>query len=167
MLNQMLSRVVSVAITLSVAACTTNSPEQIFKPDISIETENPNDEVISEDNIMQTIEIIINNEVFTAQIYDNETAKAFISTLPITLDMKDLNNNEKYCYLSDSLVTNTFYPKQIYSGDLMLYGSNCLVLFYESFSTSYGYTSIGKIEDITGLKQAIGNGDIQITFKLK
>lgn len=159
MLNQIISSFVSIAITLSVTACTTN--QEISKPDISIETENINDD------IMQTIEIIINDKVFTAEIYDNETARSFISMLPITLDMQDLNNNEKYCYLSDNLAINTFYPEQIHSGDIMLYNSNCLVLFYESFSTSYGYTAIGKIDDITGLKQAVGNGNIQITFDLK
>lgn len=159
MLNQIISSFVSIAITLSVTACTTN--QEISKPDISIETENINDD------IMQTIEIIINDKVFTAEIYDNETARSFISMLPITLDMQDLNNNEKYCYLSDNLATNTFYPEQIHAGDIMLYNSNCLVLFYKSFSTSYGYTAIGKIDDITGLKQAVGNGNIQITFDLK
>ena len=165
MLNQIISGFVSVAITLSVTACTTD--EEIVKPNTSIKTENSNDEVFSENNTMQTIEIIINDEVFTAEIYDNETAKAFTSMLPITVNMQDLNNNEKYCYLSDSLVTNTFYPEQIHTGDLMLYNSNCLVLFYENFSTSYGYTAIGKINDVTGLKQAVGNGNIQITFELK
>ena len=159
MLNQIISSLVSIAVTLSVTACTTN--EKI--PNI----ENTNDEFISQDDIMQTIEIIINNEVFTAEIYDNETAKDFISMLPITVNMQDLNNNEKYCYLADSLITNTFYPEQIHAGDLMLYSSDCLVLFYESFSTSYGYTAIGKIDDVTGLKQAVGDGNIQITFALK
>lgn len=44
MLNQIISGFVSIAITLSVTACTTN--QEISKPDISIETENINDDIM-------------------------------------------------------------------------------------------------------------------------
>jgi hypothetical protein len=48
----------------------------------------------------------------------------------------------------------------------MLFGSDCLVLFYESFSTSYSYTKIGYIDDPNELENAIGSGNIQITFSV-
>lgn len=46
----------------------------------------------------------------------------------------------------------------------MLYGDRCVVLFYEDFSTSYRYTPLGKIQDSTGLAQAVGSGAVTVTF---
>ena len=47
----------------------------------------------------------------------------------------------------------------------MLYGSNCIVLFYDDFSTSYEYTALGKIDNPEGLKEAVGTGNVEINFK--
>ena len=47
----------------------------------------------------------------------------------------------------------------------MLFGDNCLVVFYKDFSTSYSYTKIGTVEDIAGLADALGAGDVQCAFK--
>ena len=111
--------------------------------------------------------ITINGQTFLAALYDNEAAAALKEKLPLTLDMSELNRNEKYNYLPFSLPTNAGNPGQIHAGDLMLYGSDCLVLFYESFPTSYRYTPIGCITDPSSLADAVGVGDIQVTFTLR
>lgn len=115
---------------------------------------------------MRTLNIQVGSRDFTAIIYDNATTKSLLERLPMTLDMSELNGNEKYYYLSDSLPTNSERVGNIHTGDLMLYGSDCLVLFYESFSTSYSYTRIGYIEDTEGLAKALGSGDVQVTFSI-
>lgn len=130
--------------------------------------------VISSNNIPESpsnkeentlsITITVNERTFSATLYDNETAKAFKERLPIVLDMSELNGNEKYYYLPDSLPRDSSCPSKINNGDIMLYGSDCLVIFYESFSTSYSYTPIGKIDDPDGLAAALGSGSVQVTF---
>jgi hypothetical protein len=81
--------------------------------------------------------------------------------------MIELNGNEKYFDLSQSLPTNASNPGTVLNGDLMLYGANTLVLFYKTFSTSYSYTRLGRIDDVTGLVAALGSGNVSVTFELQ
>lgn len=113
------------------------------------------------------IKIRIKSQTFTATLLDNNSAKAFKETLPLTINMTELNGNEKYYDLTNSLPTNSFNPGTIKSGDLMLYGSKTLVLFYQPFSTSYSYTKLGTIDDATGLATELGSGNITVTFELE
>lgn len=112
------------------------------------------------------IKITIGTTSFVATTYDNATAKAFIALLPIRVVMNELNGNEKYYYLSGNLPNSPTNPSTIQNGDLMLYGSNCIVLFYETFSTSYSYTKIGTVDNPTGLKTALGSNNPMVTFEL-
>lgn len=109
----------------------------------------------------------IGTSTFTATLYDNAAAAAFIALLPMTVSMVELNGNEKYGDLSRSLPTNAFSPGTIQTGDLMLYGSSTLVLFYRTFSTSYSYTRLGRIDDVTGLAAAVGSGNVTVMFELE
>jgi hypothetical protein len=108
----------------------------------------------------------IGGKNFTVVLYDNPSAKALSAMLPLTLSMSELNGNEKYFYFQERLPSNPQRVGNIKSGDLMLYGSDCLVLFYKSFSTSYSYTRLGYIEDISGLAEALGNGRVMVTFSM-
>jgi len=113
------------------------------------------------------MKIKIGNSTYTATLYDNATVTAFKSLLPMTVNMIELNNNEKYVDLPRSLPANASNPKTIQNGDLMLFGSSTLVLFHKTFSTSYSYTKLGRIDDVTGLVAALGNGNISVTFELQ
>jgi len=113
------------------------------------------------------MKIKIGNSTFTATLYDNATATAFKSLLPLTLNMVELNGNEKYADLSRSIPINASNPGTIQNGDLMLYGSSTVVLFYKTFSTSYSYTRIGKIDNVEGLATAVGfDNNVAVTFEL-
>ncbi len=131
------------------------------KEDDQINTEN--------DTIMTTgkIKITVNSQTFTATLLDNNSAKAFKELLPMILNMTELNNNEKYYDLPKSLPTNSSNPETIKNGDLMLYGSRTLVLFYETFSTSYNYTRLGSVNDVAGFATALGTGNVSVTFDLE
>ncbi len=115
---------------------------------------------------MSNLSIQVGNINFKAILYDNVSTQALIEKLPLTLDMGELNGNEKFYFFSENLPTDSEKVGNVETGDLMLYGSDCLVLFYENFSTSYSYTRLGYIEDVTGLADALGNGSVEVTFDL-
>ena len=111
------------------------------------------------------INIIVGSKTFSATLADSETGEAFAALLPLTITMNELNGNEKYHYLSSSLPTAAYQPGTIHAGDLMLYGNNCVVLFYETFISSYSYTRIGAIDNPSGLASALGSGNVSVRFE--
>lgn len=115
---------------------------------------------------MRTINIQIDEKNFKGKIFDTSIGSAFIKLFPLTLNMSDLNNNEKYSYLSEKLPMNSQNISQIKAGDLMLFGSECIVLFYKNFNTSYRYTKLGYIENPELLKNVLGNKNVRIKFNL-
>ena len=121
----------------------------------------PLDNAIEDNKITLTI----NSKTFTASLEDNETVAAFKDLLPMTIDMNELNGNEKYYYMPQNLPSKSEKVSTIYEGDIMLYGSNCLVVFYETFDTPYTYTKIGHIDDVSGLKEAVGSENVTVTIE--
>ena len=114
---------------------------------------------------MTEIKIIINGQSFTASLEDNETSRAFLKLLPLNVDMQELNGNEKYFLLYDPLPSSPTLIGTIEAGDVMLYQDDCIVIFYETHSTSYRYTRIGRIDDTTGLAEAACNGSVAVEFE--
>jgi hypothetical protein len=112
------------------------------------------------------MKITIGKSTFIAILYDNKTAEALKALLPLSLNMRELNANEKYAQLSTDLPTNATSIGTIQEGDLLLWGSNTLVVFYKTFPTSYQYTKIGRIENPEGLAAAVGSGNVTINFSL-
>ncbi|WP_412030587.1 cyclophilin-like fold protein [Deinococcus yunweiensis] len=111
--------------------------------------------------------ITVGSKTFTATLDTGPTVTAFRKLLPLTVTMADLNRNEKFVDLPVALPTNTGSPGRIQGGDLMLYGSRTLVVFYEPFTTTYRYTRLGRINDASGLAAALGAGDVKVTFTLQ
>ena len=123
-----------------------------------------------EENNMIDINIKVGRSNFSAKLYDNKSTKQFIENFPVTYNMSELNGNEKYYYMQDSLPTDSKKPGIINKGDIMLYGSDCLVVFYKTFPTSYSYTKLGYIEDPNDLEKAVGKemlrSDLNLNKKL-
>jgi len=111
------------------------------------------------------MKIRIANSIFRATLYDNATAAAFKSLLPLTVNMIELNDNEKYVDLPRSLPAKASNPGTIQNGDLMLYGSSTVVPFYKTFSTSYNYTTLGRIDNPSALAAALGSKNVTVTFE--
>ena len=111
------------------------------------------------------MKITINGRSFTAKADGGAAAQAFARLLPLDVTMSELNGNEKYYYLDEPLPQNAQRVGRIEAGDIMLWGDDCVVIFYESFSTPYSYTRLGRIENAEGLKEAAGAGAAQVTFE--
>lgn len=154
-------------------SCNTDDPiqmpvdtDQTSPPGNLDDSENNNDS--NDDNTMDNnLKISIGLTSFNATLDNNVATKAFKALLPMTINMSELNGNEKYYYLRDNLPTASSNPGAIRNGDLMLYGSSCVVLFYKSFSTSFSYTRLGRVDNPSGLASALGSGNVSVTFELQ
>ncbi len=135
------------------------APTEEEKESVNLQKEENNIE--SESKMNFNINVVIDEKTYNATLEKNETAQSFINMLPQEYNMSELNGNEKYIYLDKTLPTNSYNPKHIEKGDIMLYGNNCLVVFYKSFDTSYSYTKIGHIDNLPDL----GNKNITIKFE--
>ena len=124
--------------------------------------ESTNNTNIGESDIkMKNVKVIINDKEYVLNLENNITAKEFNTLLPQEFNMNDLNGNEKYVNMDSSLPTNSYYPKHIEKGDVMLFGDNCLVIFYKSFDTEYDYTKIGHIDNLDDL----GSGNVIVKLE--
>ena len=135
-----------------------NSNNNDNKQEIDINT----NEEVDGDDLSMKINLTINGNSFTATLEDNETTRELLNRLPLELNMSELNGNEKYYYFDDSLPTNSYRPGSINTGDIMLYGNDCLVIFYESFNTTYSYTRIGRIDNANNLDKVVGSGSVNV-----
>lgn len=146
---------VFISFSVSLASC--NQEEKTITNQTNGNTTNP---------IGSKMKITIGTSVFTATLTDTETTTAFQEMLPMTINMSELNGNEKFFYFATTLPSNAS-PGAIQVGDLMLYGNNCLVLFYENLTTSYSYSRLGKIDNTIGLVAALGSGNVTIKLELE
>lgn len=137
---------------------------------LSIQQENmvqPDTDFGTEENIVEKMTLQIENSTFTATLEDNAAVDAFVEMMrdaPVIIQMSDYSGFEKVGSLGTSLPADDSRTTT-YAGDIVLYNENQIVIFYGS--NSWSYTRIGKIDDLSGWEDALGNGDITVTFSLE
>lgn len=114
------------------------------------------------------VNISIGDAVFEARFLDNESTRALLDQMPLTLEMTDHAGQEKVIALPFELPpASTEKPDAIHAGDLYLWSGNQLVLFYTTFANGYdGYVRLGAIEDVDNLAEALGSGDVTVTIEI-
>ena len=119
-------------------------------------------------NVTNTMNLKVNNCTLKVKLADNSATKTLIERLKegeITYNAHDYGGFEKVGVLGFSLPSNDTYLTSE-AGDIMLYTSNQLCIFFDN--NSWEYTPIGKIEGMTKqqLKDAFGTGEVGITLSL-
>lgn len=150
---------------MGVAACSPEDAEAVTPAEGQGTVQTPGTGSDDEQNSQHMkINVTVGNRTYTATLADNVAAQRFLGLLPLELEMVEMNGNEKYAGLPQSLPTETYRPGTIREGDLLLWGSSTVVLFYETFSSSYSYTRLGSLDDPSGLAEAVGRGNVRVTF---
>lgn len=148
----------------TLAACSESAGDDPQEQPGTTPPGNNDDQPSDNDTMITRITLTIGGRTFPATLAESATTQAFVRLLPMTLTMHELNGNEKYHNLNTALPTDASRPGTIQAGDLRLYGDNCVVLFYETFASSYSYTPLGTLDTTEGLRAAVGTGSVQVTF---
>lgn len=163
-----------IGATILLAACGTpdgqnDSGSDNDAPDIQVDEEgltDGQDEEISEEDTGMKMNVQIGTENFTATLEDNEAVAAFTEMMkeePVVIQMSDYSGFEKVGSLGTSLpASNRQITTQ--AGDIVLYNNSQIVIFYGS--NSWSYTRLGRIDDLTGWEEALGSGDVTVTFSI-
>ena len=152
------------AVTLSVL-CSCDAAERV--PQATPATKVGGQSQPGNEAMSLKLRVKVGRKTFTATLEDNPATAKFRRMLPLTLEMPDLNANEKHVRLPERLPTDPIKPGTVRAGDLLLWGDDTLVLFYETFRSSYSYTRLGKLDDPTGLADAAGPGSVTVTFEAR
>lgn len=165
----MLIKLISAILLFLLSACGTSVTERT-----NMQSANETSSEASQENVQQfsaatAVVITVGQQDFLAKFYENEVSEHLMNQMPFTVTMSDLNNNEKYYRFSENLPEmTTERPEIIHEGEIMSWNSHTLVLFYQTFTNSYGgYNRIGVIEDPTGLKEVLGAEDVEVIFSLR
>lgn len=114
-----------------------------------------------------TFYVSTGGKTFSAAFADTSGAQALKDLLAsgdITIQMNDYGGFEKVGSLGQSLPAGNSQTTAR-AGDIVLYQGNQIVIFYGS--NSWSYTRLGRINDLTGWQEALGTGDIPVTFSLQ
>lgn len=124
-----------------------------------------------EDDVMgaEKIQIRIGDSTLTAVLEDNESAEALKRLMadgPLTIPASNYGGFEKVCSLGTVLPSNDSQTTTR-AGDICLYNSNQIVIFYGS--NSWAYTRIGKISDAdeAELEKILSGKETEITLSFE
>lgn len=120
----------------------------------------------TEETMAEKMTLQIGDSTFTATLESNAAVDALVEMMndsPVTIQMSDYSGFEKVGSLGTSLPSDDSRTTT-HAGDIVLYNGNQIVIFYGS--NSWSYTRIGKIDDLAGWEDALGSGDVTVTFAL-
>ncbi len=107
------------------------------------------------------MKVTIDCKEYTLNLENNDAAKRLVQLAPLEVTMEELNGNEKYIYLSSNFPVDSYKPGNIKQGDVMLFDTSCLVIFYKTFDTPYSYTKTGHIDNLPNL----GSSNVSVKFE--
>ena len=113
------------------------------------------------------LKLTVGDHELQAAFADNSSAEAFRELLaqgPLTIEMEDYGGFEKVGPLGTTLTRNdasiTTQP-----GDVILYQGNQITIYYGT--NSWSFTRLARIDDPSGLREKLGDGEVSVTFSLE
>lgn len=107
----------------------------------------------------------IGGKSFLGRLALTDAGAELASRMPLKLTMKEHNGNEKYWYTGREFPGAPQKPNRLSAGELWAFSGDCLVLFYEDHANDgYEYVYLGRLDDATGLADALGTGDVEVSF---
>lgn len=116
---------------------------------------------------VMNMKVQVGDAVFSATLEENEAAASFVEMMqenPVSIPMSDYSGFEKVGSLGTSLPASNSQTTT-HAGDIVLYNGNQIVIFYGS--NSWSYTRLGHVDDLAGWEEALGSGDVTVTFSLE
>ena len=149
----------------SLASCNSTRPA-INETGSSANENQESENGTNEDEIEMKLKLEIKDYEFVVSLEENDAAHELVEMTrnePITINFEDYGGFEKVGPLGRSLTAdNTRITTK--PGDIVLYQGNQIVMFYGS--NTWSYTMLGHVEDLTYWEEALGNGDVVVTFTL-
>ncbi|OWV01081.1 hypothetical protein B7994_04730 [Fibrobacter sp. UWR2] len=113
------------------------------------------------------VQIEIGNDKYNAFFENSGIAQAVAALFPKSVKMEEYAaNNEYYARLDSKISSKASEVDKIFAGDIMLYNSISLVIFYADAEHTSGYVKLGHIENPTGLKKSLGAAGGKLRFSL-
>ena len=159
-----LTVVVIMSLAVLLAGCSNSEQEESDQESSSaVRMEDNSSEA---ENSETQMNVQVGGSEFTATLEENAAADALVEMMeqgPVTIRMSDYSGFEKVGPRGTSLpASNQQITTQ--SGDIVLYQNDQIVMFYGP--NSWSYTLLGHIDDLAGWEEALGRGDVTVTFSL-
>lgn len=169
-MNRYVWRTVLLAAALSFSACAESDPSHTTDLEGSSlyqEKNNAYDPADDKEADIMEMEIQIDHQTFTAVFADTQAARELQDILqvhPVTLDLQAYGEFEAVGPLPQSLSAD---DRQITAGpgDIMLYQSSQIVMFYGE--NTWSYTPLGKVTNTTEWSDALKHAHVQVVLRLK
>ena len=144
-----------------------SEPPQQPASSVESESQTTDRETMAEEISAMNMMVQVGGSTFTATLEENTAVDALVEMMeqePVTIQMSDYSGFEKVGPLGTSLPTSN-QQTTTQAGDIVLYQGTQIVMFYGS--NSWSYTRLGHIDDLTGWEEALGSGDVTVTFSLE
>lgn len=120
-----------------------------------------------EEDAVMKMNVQVGDVMFSATLEENEAVSALMEMMregPVAVKMSDYSGFEKVGSLETGLPADNSRTTT-HAGDIVLYNGNQIVIFYGS--NSWSYTRLGHIDNLNGWEEALGSGDVTVTFSLE
>lgn len=112
--------------------------------------------------------ITVGDQVLTAALEDNATARAITERLPMTLPMMDLYGREMCYRFDEELPANEARVTGSEVGDIIYWRPrHSFVILYHQDGARFEMQKVGHINaDAAMIEELFGHGDVNITYEL-